>query len=60
MNSDEKKMDGPLRNSDAESTKTYAVMNRQSWANRLVSHSALVATSRQGASMQQVMDDLRD
>lgn len=34
--------------------------NLQAWERRLASRSAQLAAGRQGAAMQQVMDDLRD
>ncbi|WP_395746830.1 hypothetical protein [Prosthecobacter sp.] len=39
---------------------THPPLSPQSWEKRLVSRSAQVATGKQGASLQQVMDDLRD
>lgn len=39
--------------------RTRAEVNLQSWQKRLAARSAQLATGKQGASLQQVMDDLR-
>ncbi|MFZ2281958.1 MAG: hypothetical protein WAW39_29445 [Prosthecobacter sp.] len=49
-----------MRQVRGESVRTHAAVNLQAWEKRLASHSAQLATGRQGASLQQVMDDLRD
>jgi len=49
-----------MRQVRGESAGKHATVSLQSWEKRLVSRSAQLATGRQGASLQQVMDDLRD
>lgn len=49
-----------MRQVRGESARAHATVNLQTWEKRLASRSAQLSTGRQGASMQQVMDDLRD
>lgn len=49
-----------MRLARGESARTHVLVNLQSWEKRLASRGAQLATGRQGADLQQVMDDLRD
>lgn len=49
-----------MRQVRGEGTRTQVAGNLRSWENRLSSRSAQLATGRQGAALQKVMDDLRD